>query len=262
MVEQKELIRQIEAEDGQAWLLFLDAGRADVFQRIIGDYIDMDDYAYRTVYNGGNNMTPNWFKDMFPATYDGHLFHGGQPIRRIWGDEEMAYDGNLHFEECPSPGLYDGIDFDRPWETTPPDAVNDVVRMHRNEANVEERLESLGYVLTEAPSFSMNVVRYLQPHIPFRMDDEFGSQWTGLREAVRDGEVSRSYIEACYEDNYRWGLEYALELAEELAADGRVGRVVITSDHGELLGEDDMWWHGPHCSGYDELYEVPWLVYE
>jgi len=40
MIEQKELIRQIEAEDGQAWLLFLDAGRADYFEDFYQDYVD------------------------------------------------------------------------------------------------------------------------------------------------------------------------------------------------------------------------------
>lgn len=262
MIQQKELIRQIEAEDGQAWLLFLDAGRADYFEEFYEDYVDPDEVTYKRVNNGENNMTPYWFKDMFPSTYDGHLFHGGQPIRRIWGDEDMAYDGNLHFEECPSPGLYDGVEMDRPWETTPPDAVNEVVRLHRNEVKVEERLESLGYSLTETPDFNMNVVRYLQPHIPFRMDDQFESQWTEMREAVRDGEITTEYVRECYRDNYEWAMEHAVELAEELADDPRVTRVVITSDHGEMLGEDDQWWHGPQQSGNQELYEVPWLVYE
>ncbi|MBN1796642.1 MAG: hypothetical protein JW804_08215, partial [Sedimentisphaerales bacterium] len=61
-------------------------------------------------------------------------------------------------------------------------------------------------------------------------------------------------LKRCYEENLRRALDAVRFLVEHLS-----GRVVVTSDHGELLGERGLYGHG---AGSDEpiLREVPWLV--
>jgi hypothetical protein len=59
---------------------------------------------------------------------------------------------------------------------------------------------------------------------------------------------------------YRRNLELVLEQVAELIK-GLSGRIVITSDHGELLGENKSFGH-PHGSIDPIQIEVPWLVIE
>ena len=40
------------------------------------------------------------------------------------------------------------------------------------------------------------------------------------------------------------------------------GRIIITSDHGELLGEDRLYGHGHPLPARKELIEVPWIILE
>ena len=39
------------------------------------------------------------------------------------------------------------------------------------------------------------------------------------------------------------------------------GRIVVTTDHGELLGEDGVWGH-PLNSDHPALWEIPWFEVE
>lgn len=68
--------------------------------------------------------------------------------------------------------------------------------------------------------------------------------------------VKRFGIEALkkyYEDNLRIVLSYVAKLIKNLH-----GKIIITADHGELLGEYGFYEHA--CGkGYPELVEVPWL---
>lgn len=66
----------------------------------------------------------------------------------------------------------------------------------------------------------------------------------------------RQTIEAYYEENLRLVLAEAADLASDLD-----GRVVVTSDHGEAFGEQDVWEH--HVETHiPALVDVPWLVLE
>lgn len=116
-------------------------------------------------------------------------------------------------------------------------------------------------------------VHYLQPHYPFvgaenrpfhekdafSTPGEYGS-WT--RMAMGELTTSKREIREAYRDN----LEYVLESVQNLTTKVK-GRTVITSDHGNLLGERAFpipireWGHprGLHVS---DLVTVPWLVIE
>jgi hypothetical protein len=59
-------------------------------------------------------------------------------------------------------------------------------------------------------------------------------------------------------EHYRKNLEYVLPHAKKLVAE-LGGKTVITSDHGELLGDEEMWGH-PKDSTAEKLRKVPWDV--
>lgn len=114
------------------------------------------------------------------------------------------------------------------------------------------------------------IVHYLQPHFPFltrelgpgegKFNEENRHIWINMitgRIDVRPDEV----VEAYYEN-----LELLVPHLEELL-DSLVGRTVITSDHGNALGERarpipvKLWGH-PRRIYVPELVEVPWQVVE
>lgn len=79
---------------------------------------------------------------------------------------------------------------------------------------------------------------------------------TPLEQVWRDhqkGELSEEDVFELYEENLRIALESIAELVNELD-----GKVVITADHGELLGEDGLWGHRNN-STKEKLRKVPWL---
>jgi hypothetical protein len=128
-----------------------------------------------------------------------------------------------------------------------PDAVNTYVHKWLAEHGRPERL----------------VVHYLQPHAPYigkhMLPFKGGNIVQGpssrndmaVPEAIRRGVMSWADLRRCYEDNLALAMPYALQLAEQLR-----GRVIVTSDHGEALGEGDRYGHaGVH---WPELWEVPW----
>ena len=67
-------------------------------------------------------------------------------------------------------------------------------------------------------------------------------------------EYSTKVLRNAYKANLRFVLEQVAELIKHLS-----GRIVITSDHGELLGENGCYAH-PQNSDNPILREVPWLV--
>lgn len=67
-------------------------------------------------------------------------------------------------------------------------------------------------------------------------------------------------LRRAYEDNLRIVLKYVSKLIKHL----RNGKIIITADHGELLGERGAFGHTPGIPGerFPELVEVPWLEIE
>jgi hypothetical protein len=83
-------------------------------------------------------------------------------------------------------------------------------------------------------------------------------QWLGMAPASPMDAVRRKYgdrgLRTAYRENLRLVLREVAELVRHLA-----GRIIVTSDHGELLGEKGRY---SHFGGSDDplLTGVPWLV--
>lgn len=77
---------------------------------------------------------------------------------------------------------------------------------------------------------------------------------SSLSGAAKKGYISNSELNEVYHENLSIVLRYVTKLSELLT-----GRVVITADHGELLGEHGIIGH-PKYKYFKELREVPWLT--
>lgn len=77
---------------------------------------------------------------------------------------------------------------------------------------------------------------------------------SSLAGAAKKGYISHSELNEVYCENLDIVLEYVEKLSKLL-----IGKVVITADHGELLGEHGIVGH-PKYRYFKELREVPWLT--
>ena len=118
-----------------------------------------------------------------------------------------------------------------------------------------------------------HIVHYLQPHYPFintelenigRDITDHESNHSDIWGLQMEGKInlSKNQINRAYYKNLKIALEAVEDLIDDIS-----GKIVITSDHGNLVGERS--WPIPikewgHPSGIytSELVEVPWLVIE
>ncbi|MFC7156187.1 hypothetical protein ACFQPA_12110 [Halomarina halobia] len=233
---------------GADWdtLVVLDACRYDLFE----ETVDTTAYdSYERVASPGS-ATSEWTKRAFTDTapHGDIVYVTGNPttsrhapdvfhrLEEVWHD---AYDPKLG--------------------SIPADAVTEAA-IEAHEAYPDKRI----------------VVHYMQPHYPFVRDPDLQfTNWGGtdliqnenaddrardVWQALRYGYVSYDEVWA----GYRRNLEYALEHVEPLL-DAIEGRVAITSDHGNLLGERSspipvrLYGHPVGCR-HPDLVTVPWAV--
>jgi hypothetical protein len=108
------------------------------------------------------------------------------------------------------------------------------------------------------------LVHYMQPHFPYlapKWDGTFVSDGD-LLTTYRESGVTRDEMWEAYLDNLHLVLEEVRTLFENVT-----GKIVVSSDHGELLGDREApipirrYGH-PRGIYVDELVKVPWLVYQ
>lgn len=107
------------------------------------------------------------------------------------------------------------------------------------------------------------LIHYLQPHQPYLgPTGEHFEREQHLHEMMRRNAVSRDMLVQAYNENLDIVLEEVSKLLETLG-----GQTVVSSDHGELLGEREYpipirrYGH-PEGIYVEELIEIPWLTYQ
>lgn len=203
------------------YLIITDAGRADTFESIYPDYLPTG--YYERVHNGGHTFTGTWFADHLDGDYDATLFHGGVPIY-AFEDNPADYDERDHFADVIH---YSNYPWDNRVSTCPPEAVVAVVETHPRERAV---------------------IRFLQPHGPYRTLP--GTSGVGVASEHEPDELRDAY-----RDNYEWVLEIIRDDLLPLLS----GRVVVTSDHGECMGDCGQYLHNLGHEPHAHLTEVPWF---
>lgn len=233
-------------------LIVIDACRADLFE----ETIDTGQYdGYERVVSIDSNTTPWSIKNFKGKELGDTVYVTGNPAP----SKTIPDDFHEFIEVWTDKDAHDTTTY-----TVPPDAVCEATR-EAAEEYPDKRL----------------VVHFVQPHCPFvpRPDLVFRTYWSeadrvgvdvgepdteppnNVWEALEMGEVSADEVW----EGYRENLEYVMEPVHDLVAD-LPGKTVITSDHGNMLGERTVL--GRRVYGHPggmrtkALVEVPWAVFD
>lgn len=205
-------------------LIILDACRYDSFKQLN----EIEGVLEKV--NSQATCTPQWLKRNFTEYYDDVVFVAGNPYV-----SSIATDGYFDAEEH-------FFHVDHVWEhgwdddsgTVTPEKMNQRIR-ELKEKYPEKRF----------------IMHYLQPHEPFIAGDDFskGDRWSGRYEKWIDPEIKKPYMN---------NLEYILEKLEPLVEELE-GEIVISADHGEILGGKYGFIDHPKDVFLGEVCEVPWF---
>lgn len=227
-------------------LIIIDACRADLFEEIV----DVDEFdSYERVVSIGTNTTPWSIKNFRGEQLGDTVYVTGNPAPSKTVSDEF----HDFIEVWTDPDVHDKNAY-----TVPPEPI------------VEAALEAA----EEYPDKRL-IVHFIHPHIPFvetpdlifrtywrdaeRLGIEVGDREppNSVWEAMEMGEAEPDEVWAAYRKN----LEHVLPHLDELI-DGLSGKTVLTSDHGNMLGEKTV--SGKTVYGHPggirskELVEVPW----
>lgn len=127
-----------------------------------------------------------------------------------------------------------------------------------------ETLTKRGLYAHKEASTQQTIVHYMQPHVPFAKRPEWSqgrdltgdgtSQASYVWPQVRDGEIPKDEAWDAYAANLEWVLRCVKTWIETTQA-----RILITSDHGNAIGEYGQWGHPPE-SANPAIRRVPWVI--
>jgi len=218
-------------------LIIVDACRLDLMREVAGDYGYIDDVSsFRSL----DSMTRLWMQKNFVPTYADEMAETAYVCGNPFSKEALRDEDFLVLDEV----------WEYVWEkpgTVPPRAItNRTIATARK--HDPDRL----------------VAHYMQPHCPFisrpnltqgKRLERFGNQeWDDIWQKLQAGKVSHEEVWAGYREN----LELALDDIELLLENVNAENVVISSDHGNALGEWFVYGHPPTMP-LDCLRVVPWI---
>lgn len=271
IIKQKDLLHKREWD----FLIILDACRYDYFERIHGDYLEGD---LKKVLSLGSG-TGEWLLETFDSgPYENIIYVSGTPHVNSRGIEVIrTFDGSKKFGHVVD-AWDEGYDEDK--GAIMPQTV-------RNMA-----LDKI----QEFPGKRF-IIHFNQPHQPFLSMEDTDGKSGSVYVARGGGEIGKSFFErfsSLFEKSldlmfgientfglkgflnltkerepeekkkirryYRENLEIVLEEVEKLIHHLN-GRIVISADHGELLGEYGQYGH-PALINHPILREVPWFEIE
>ena len=205
------------------YLIVLDACRYDIFEEL--NIIDGDLEKRISV----ASTTPEWLEKTFSGFYEDLVYISANPhvsdtsMEGTLNPDENFSDYYLPFlrEDCKEFGV------------VVPECVSEDARKAIS-SNPDKRA----------------IVHYMQPHAPYIGKKKLD----GSLYKIYSRGASREELREAYRDNLERVLDEVKELVKDLE-----GKIVITADHGEMLGEKGVYAHGRGLY-LKELVEVPWLV--
>lgn len=224
-------------------LVVLDGCRYDLFTEVAPDYdyvMDIDSL------NSVASKTSEWLERTFTPEYSRAM------------ERTVYVSGNPNTGSA-TVASADFLLLDNVWEyvwdddlgTMPPRAITDRAITHYRRHRPDRM-----------------IVHYMQPHVPFvshpdldegipeaRIDPPYhGANDNKMAwEKLRDGEVDRETVWEAYRSNLEHVMDDLAVLLDNLTAD----RVVLTSDHGNAMGEFGVYGH-PRNTPISALRRVPW----
>lgn len=218
-------------EDDWDLLIILDACRADLFQEVALQYDWLPDEI--EMRRSVGPATRNWMQRTFTDEYSDEIAKTDYIVSNAYSEVLLNPDDFRLLDEVHR------YAWDDEYGTVRARPVTErAIDVHRSR-NPERQL-----------------VHYLPPHFPsipdylgYNMhrenfehaDSAEGISWDGVWPAAGAGEVSADRVWEAYRAN----LEYVLNDIEVLLQNIDADRVIVTSDHGNALGEWWTWGHPP-----------------
>ena len=209
-------------------LIILDACRHDLYQAVTGNDVNcrISCGSVSEEYVRHNFSEGDW-KDTVYINSNPYL--SDSKLNSITGRENIFHE------------KFDTIDegWDEELTTVPPDAV-------RQDAETAAKL---------FPDKRL-IIHFMQPHHRFLTDDGKTARKSSKYsyDIANSGRVDKEAMIEAYKENIEIVMDQVEELLPELE-----GKTIITSDHGELLGENGLYGHF-YDNQVKELRKVPWDV--
>lgn len=208
-------------EDEWDLLVVVDSCRPEWMRTVAEEYDWIDDVdTVRSVGSHSREWMKNTFTDEYSEAIEETIYVSGNPYSH-WA----PYDQFRAFEEI------NELQWDVDSPTPPPHVVTD-------------RAIS---VAREEP-WDRCIVHYMQPHKPIfvngesreaaSLDERWQPSSTFWRQCI-DGHVSKAELEAAFLTNLR----YVLDEVDLLLQNVEASSAVVTSDHGQAMGEKFLWSH-------------------
>ncbi len=250
-------------EEEWDYIIILDACRFDFFKKVYRDYLEGD----LTKRFSPSTWTFEWASKVFTDVYTDVIYISGNTFirnRAASGSEiveKFSYTRpvNLFISEEHFHRILD--------------VWNNCWDYHLNTVHPSKMNEASLYALKEYPKKRL-IIHYMQPHTPYILAR---ARWMDRKSLFiihrlaallgweKSLEIMRTFglrshviklLRRLYEENLRLALEHVTNLVDYIE-----GKIIITSDHGELLGENGSYGHAPQCSEtrHKKLIEIPWL---
>jgi hypothetical protein len=270
-------------EEKWDYLIVLDACRYDYFEQLHGDYVK----GILTKRISPGSCTNEWRDVNFPDRYDDIVYISGNPQ---FSDKTSVYDyiAGEHFHK-----VYDVWRHSWSRGTVLPEDMNkaaiQALAKHSGKRFIIHYMQphapylplgddAKGYVAGEgmagrriadeedyqnAPAYKKKMLKWLLKFFSWNKilgnhPDWMLRKWLKLPARAPMEYVLHHFdntvLRNAYKENLRLVLKQVAELLKHLS-----GRIIITSDHGDLLGEKKCYSHPPKTD-HPILLEVPWLV--
>jgi hypothetical protein len=217
-------------------LVVLDACRPEWMVDVEEDYVFIDDID--TIHSVGSH-SKEWMSKTFDEKYSEEMKD------TIYISGNHYADGLESSELAAFESAHDYGDWAYDSASPPANVVTDLaVRTARNN------------------DWSRCIVHYMQPHKPFitrtgDRDDISVKEWSLAYQPYREffqGNITKNKISGGFISNLRYVLDEVQILLENINA----STAVLTSDHGQALGENGLWDHSIGVK-HPSMRQVPWI---
>ncbi len=275
--------KQKITEEDWDYLIILDACRYDTFKKLYPNYLEGELKKRKSP----ASTTSEWLEKNFPDEYyytyvSGNPFVNSKkvPLSETATGATSEWDASEHFKEIIDSWAKD---WDEKRGTVRPEDLTDTaiknkdkkkmivhyMQPHRPFINCEKdrvSWNSRERIISEEKSLKDKLVNKLAPiGKPFYCLLPSSWQWevkkllglanpTSFKELQYVVEDGKKGVRRLYEENLEIALREVARLVKQLD-----GKIVITADHGENLGENNEWGH-QYKSNNPALRTVPWFT--
>ena len=287
--DQKELIHTTDWD----YLIILDACRYDYFEKVYKEFFRDIEGKYKIrflkVISPANN-TIEWVKKVFGDRKYDIVYISGNPYINSKGYRKLNFNASKHFKIIEDVWFYG---WSRKYRTVLPNKINSVATSYITKHKIKQEKMIIHYMQphipyiyeyinkkflfsekktensknTDHPWYSKDIINSIRYSLSTFLLKILNKKYIYLEKFLR--KLRLSYIpyperyakkmgikklKICYSYNLKYVLRYVMNLVEKIP----YGKIVITSDHGELLGEEGIYGH-PAWAKHSKLFEVPWL---